>query len=521
MGKSRLVSEFAAEVHAEGARVLLGACHEDVDEPYGPFIEAIIDDASATRTCRTASGPGTSTDMLARLSPELARVIGRERRTGPSRRRRRLRAIDGDRRGQTVVRRRAPPQAVRCSSSRTSTGRRRRRGTSLRHLARRANRAPLLIVAHDPRHQARPRRRPGLAARRPRAVAVGLAASRSPDSARDEVGQLVGRAPRRKQRRSGPRPAAIRCSPPTWASDPGQRTPSGMAAPARRTARRRVPRRARHGGDVRGGVRRRSLAAAHGAPLLRVLESLEAAEAAGLVAPHPARAARFTFVHALFRAHRYDELPLRRRLELHGSGGRRAGARRRATTASSRSGHGTHASPSPSGTRARPSSWSAPPASGPSTPTRTTKRSPNTGAGSRRRRFLEPPDPDVISRPHGAHRRRAPPPRGSVRGLPMLLDAAREARETGDDRRRSCAPRLAIPQFGAVGFVDSMPEGRAVTEAALAALGPEPSPDACSSASGPRLALAVPQHRRGTAALAGRAEAIARNLGDPRCSGQC
>ena len=59
------------------------------------------------------------------------------------------------------------------------------------------------------------------------------------------------------------------------------------------------------------------LAAGCAVPLLDVLESLEAAEAAGLVTPLPGRPGRFAFVHALFRSHRYDTLPLRRRLDLH------------------------------------------------------------------------------------------------------------------------------------------------------------------------------------------------------------
>ena len=76
MGKSRLVSEFASDVHAQGARVLLGACHEDVDEPYGPFIEAIVDDASGTEPAELRQRAGDAKDVLARLSPELARVMG-------------------------------------------------------------------------------------------------------------------------------------------------------------------------------------------------------------------------------------------------------------------------------------------------------------------------------------------------------------------------------------------------------------------------------------------------------------
>ena len=43
MGKSRLVAELAAEVHADGGRVLFGACYEDVEQPYGPFAQAIAD----------------------------------------------------------------------------------------------------------------------------------------------------------------------------------------------------------------------------------------------------------------------------------------------------------------------------------------------------------------------------------------------------------------------------------------------------------------------------------------------
>ena len=46
--------------------------------------------------------------------------------------------------------------------------------------------------------------------------------------------------------------------------------------------------------------------------------ALERVAAAGLVERVPGRLGRFTFVHALFRRARYDELPDSRRLELHG-----------------------------------------------------------------------------------------------------------------------------------------------------------------------------------------------------------
>ena len=124
------------------------------------------------------------------------------------------------------------------------------------------------------------------------------------------------------------------------------------------------------------------LAAAHGAPLLDVLESLEAAEAAGLIVPHRGRAAQFGFVHALFRAHRYDALPLRRRLELHArvatALGTRAGDDR---VLSEHARHACLALPlgdagdgRPTGARCGPARRAA--------PTPTTKRSSTTGVAS-------------------------------------------------------------------------------------------------------------------------------------------
>ena len=89
-------------------------------------------------------------------------------------------------------------------------------------------------------------------------------------------------------------------------------------------------------------------------------------------------------------------------------------------------------------------------------------------------RLLDPPDAavtlDLTVRIAAALHHR-----GDRDGLPMLLDAARRARDVGD-KEALVRAATAIPQFGAVGFVDPMPEGRAITEAALAALGPEPSP---------------------------------------------
>jgi hypothetical protein len=97
--------------------------------------------------------------------------------------------------------------------------------------------------------------------------------------------------------------------------------------------------------------------------------------------------------------------------------------------------------------------------------------------------------------------------------LPLLLDAARRAAARGDDIALVQAA-TAIPQFGAVGFIDPMPEGRAVTEAALAVVSDEPS------AARAQLLMDLASHWLfvdvdEALQLARRAEAVARDLGDP------
>lgn len=76
VGKSRLVAEVAAGVHAEGAQVLQGSCFEDVPSPYGPFADAIAGDGRdlpANEVRRRAGGGGA---VLSRILPELASAVG-------------------------------------------------------------------------------------------------------------------------------------------------------------------------------------------------------------------------------------------------------------------------------------------------------------------------------------------------------------------------------------------------------------------------------------------------------------
>ncbi len=254
------------------------------------------------------------------------------------------------------------------------------------------------------------------------------------------------------------------------------------------------------------------LAAAHRAPLLAVLESLEAAEAAGLVHPQPGRRAGFAFVHALFRSHRYRVLPLRRRLELHAAGGRRARRPRPddERLLSERARHACLAVPVGDARTAVELSRAA--AHHDERAYAYDEAVAHYRRGLDAAQSFDPPEPGVtldLTIRIGA----ALHHRGDRQGLPMLLDAARKAREAGDTAALVRAA-TAIPQFGAVGFVNPMPEGRAVTEAALDGLGDEASPERA------RLLVDLASHWLFVSVdealeLARRAEAVARELADP------
>jgi DNA-binding SARP family transcriptional activator len=71
IGKSRLLTEFARQVHAAGAVVLFGRCDEGMGVPYQPFVEAL------TRYMRDAPSPtgGRLAGELVRLVPEISERI--------------------------------------------------------------------------------------------------------------------------------------------------------------------------------------------------------------------------------------------------------------------------------------------------------------------------------------------------------------------------------------------------------------------------------------------------------------
>ena len=148
--------------------------------------------------------------------------------------------------------------------------------------------------------------------------------------------------------------------------------------------------------------------------------------------PLPGRRGRFGFVHALFRSHRYDALPLRRRLELHARAAAALATRSDdPRMLSERARHACLAVPIGDARLAVDLSREA--AHEAEHPTPTTKLPTHYRRGLDAARSLDPPDRratlDLTVR-LGAVLHRL----GDPHGLPMLLHAAQRARDEGDRR---------------------------------------------------------------------------------------
>ncbi|MET0459894.1 MAG: AAA family ATPase [Ilumatobacteraceae bacterium] len=512
MGKSRLVAEVAAEIHAGGGRVLLGACLEDVDEPFGPFVQAIVDDVASLEPEAARARAGGRAEALARLSDVLAGALlppqadrSREHRAlDPSA------VVDGIRHWLAASASAAPLLLV-LEDLHWSTATTR---DAVRELIRRAGREPLLVVVTT--RDTKPDFDPDLAAlvadleRSPAVVRVRLSGLQ-----RDEVVRLVDVTEEQATaivRETGGNPLLVRltttdverASLPAWLV----RRDAMLSADVRSV----LDLAATFGSDFDADL----LAAAHGAPLLDVLDSLEQAEAAGLIVAHRGGPAQFGFVHALFRAHRYEALPPRRRLELH---------TRAATALGTRAGddrvlseHARHACLAlPLGNARAAVDLALQAAHQAEGAYAYAEAISHYRRALDATRLLDPPDSalalDLTIRVASALHHG-----GDPAGLPMLLESARRAQRDGD-ATALVAAATAIPQFGAVGFVDPMPEGRVVTEAALAVLDHEPS------AARARLLVDLASHWLfldvdEALQLAARAEEIARDLDDPEVLGQ-
>jgi class 3 adenylate cyclase len=75
IGKTRLASEAARALHAEGATVLLGTCDEDASLPYGPFVEALRHYVAHAPDEVLRAHVGEHRGELGRLIPELGRRV--------------------------------------------------------------------------------------------------------------------------------------------------------------------------------------------------------------------------------------------------------------------------------------------------------------------------------------------------------------------------------------------------------------------------------------------------------------
>lgn len=71
IGKTRLASELARELHGEGASVLWGRSFEEALTPYQPFVQALRHHVRSASTDELREQVGPDASLLARLLPEL------------------------------------------------------------------------------------------------------------------------------------------------------------------------------------------------------------------------------------------------------------------------------------------------------------------------------------------------------------------------------------------------------------------------------------------------------------------
>ena len=492
MGKSRLVAELAAEVHGEGARVLLGACYEDVEQPYGPFVQAVED--------AVAAGLGDVPDEVARVLPGSSPpgVEGADDLSASGA------VIDGIRQWlATAAASTSILLVVEDVHWSTSTTR-----EVLRQLVRTPGRSRVLVVVTvrntAPDFNSDVALLLGELERSPAVTRVDLTGLD-----RNDVAELAGIAPDDADTivsDSGGNPLLVTSLMADGRSGSLSALLASREARLDDDARDLLDLAATFGSEFDADL----LAAGSGLALMAVLESLEAAEAGGLVTALPARPGRFAFVHALFRSHRYDALPLRRRLDLHARAAN-ALAHASADGLSERARHACLAVPVSSATDAIALARKAAEAA-------EHAYAYDEAAGHYRRallatRSLDPPDPytaiDLDVR-LGAAVHFA----GDPQGLTMLLDAANRARDAGDGASL-VRVAMSMTHVGATNVFARPDEARiAVIEAAVAEVGPEPTATRARLLA--ELAVQIGEHRAGQSnALAAEAESIARSLDDP------
>jgi tetratricopeptide (TPR) repeat protein len=315
IGKTRLVAEFAAEVTGGGNRVLLGSCFEDRRVPYDPFVQAISADVG-TLSPREARLRAGSAARLGWLVPELGAAgsaTGPDSSLDPA-------SIETEMakavHGYLVRAAHAQPlvlvvEDVHWATS-TTLG-------ALRHLARMSGNAPLLVVVTV---------RVGLPAmeadlapfllelgRLPAVEQVLLAGLSEPevDALIHTLGGHGEAAAVRAQ--TGGNPLLVREA---LGAPGGLKGSLETLLGAHYSLLGRDDLAVLDMAAVVGAEFDADLvAAAGGRHLSAVIEALERAESAGLVARQPGRPGRFSFVHSLIRDARYGAIPTGRRVTLH------------------------------------------------------------------------------------------------------------------------------------------------------------------------------------------------------------
>ncbi|HEX3337427.1 MAG TPA: AAA family ATPase, partial [Jatrophihabitans sp.] len=314
IGKSRLVAELARRAHADGAHVLHGACFEDVRSPYDPFIQALARDAAAVPESEAIRRAGPDVAVLGELVPELGAAVGWAPVRGLEPAVRQVRVLRG----------------------------------ILGYLLRTATKAPLLLVVEDIHWGAASTlatvigiaRRSGTA--RVHLVVTSRCDAPDADQPLLDLLNVLDRLPAAEVIALPPldeRGIADLMQSLGGTQDPVSvhRATGGNPLFVRELVRTGGVR-----GIARGLLSRRYalllardigvlevaavvgadfdadlVARAHGQPLASVVDSLERAEEAGLVARRPGAPGQFSFRHVLFRDARYEVIPDGLRRHLH------------------------------------------------------------------------------------------------------------------------------------------------------------------------------------------------------------
>jgi DNA-binding CsgD family transcriptional regulator/tetratricopeptide (TPR) repeat protein len=316
MGKSRIVAELAASVHASGAGVLAGSCFEDARRSCEPFVHAISDDLAERTDDEARHMVANCTDALARVVPELALRFGMTLPAQPiDPVAERAELFESLRRYLICVAEHRPTVLViedlHWAGSTTRD--------AVLHLARFVARVPLLVVLTT-RDSAPDLDGPLSRLLSELASLPGVEDLPLAGLDRHGVEELLANLsddsdPARVLQQTGGNPLLVREVACANAGETGS-LPALLAHHYERLDQGDVATidvASVLGSEFNADV----LAQSMGRPLVNVLESLERAEAAGLIVPSPGRHGTFAFTHALFRSAHYNALSSTQQMRLH------------------------------------------------------------------------------------------------------------------------------------------------------------------------------------------------------------